>query len=80
MCDYSIDFIVVRRAVFNNFLRHDAPFNEKDLTPIHVVRLIEEVGRSHYDLGKAGVTLDTLEILSSEEGAAKSLRGDASNG
>lgn len=57
MCNYSTDFLVVRRAVFWNLIARNAPFREEDLTPAQVVKFIEMAGEDYVSRNKRGVTL-----------------------
>lgn len=61
--NYSIDFIVVRRAVFWNLIAADAPIKEQDLTPQDVIRLIEDVGNDYVSRNKRGLTISSYNVL-----------------
>ncbi len=53
--EYSSDFILVRRAVFGNFVAKDADIIEENLSPEDVVKLIQDVGRDYIKRNKRGI-------------------------
>ncbi len=53
---YSNDFIVVRRAVYQNFVARDAPIKEEDLTPHDMYLIIYDVGKHFANRNIAGLT------------------------
>jgi hypothetical protein len=53
---YSTDFLIVRRAVFNNFIAFSAPIKEEDLTPEDIYTIISEVGLDYTERNKRGLT------------------------
>ena len=53
---YSSEFIIVRRAVFMNFVAGNSDIVEEDLTPEHVVKLIQQVGEDYIEHNKRGIS------------------------
>ena len=53
---YSSEFIIVRRAIFMNFVAGNAPIIEENLSPEDVVKLIQEVGRDYIERNKRGIS------------------------
>lgn len=53
---YSSDFILVRRAIFMNFISHSAPISEEDLTPEDIVVIIQDVGKEYIGASKRGIS------------------------
>ncbi len=57
---YSSDFILVRRAVYANFVSYDADIIEENLTPEDVVKLIRQVGNDYVKRSKRKLTINDL--------------------
>ena len=53
---YSTEYILVRRAIFMNFVSEKAHVREEDLSPDIVVRLINQVGEDYKKKNKRGLT------------------------
>lgn len=52
---YSSDFILLRRAIFMNFIANNAPIREEDLTPEICYQLIYDIGEDYIGRNKAGI-------------------------
>ncbi len=52
---YSDDFIMVRHAIFLNFVSSGANIIEEDLDPAGVVKLIQQVGQDYLKRNKRGI-------------------------
>ncbi len=57
---YSSDFIMVRRAVFLNFVNANADIIEENLTPVDVAKLIGQAGKDYARKSKRKLTIDDL--------------------
>lgn len=53
---YSDDFILVRHAIFMNFVSADADIIEENLDPQGIVKLIQQVGRDYLKRNKRGAS------------------------
>ncbi len=53
---YSDDFILVRHAIFMNFVSAEADIIEENLDPRAVVKLIHQVGRDYLKKNKKGIS------------------------
>lgn len=54
---YSSDFILLRRAIFMNFIAQNAPITEEDLTPEVCFQLIYDIGEDYVRRSKRGFTI-----------------------
>ncbi len=53
---YGDDFVMVRRAIFLNFVSAKAGIKEEDLSPQDVVILIQQVGQDYMRRNKRGIS------------------------
>lgn len=53
---YSSDFILLRRAIFMNFIASNAPIREEDLTPEICYQLLFDIGEDYAEKNKAGLS------------------------
>lgn len=54
---YSSDFIMLRRAIFMNFIAQNAPIQEEDLTPEICFQLLYDIGEDYIRRNKRGFTI-----------------------
>jgi hypothetical protein len=54
--EYSTDFLIVRRAVFMNFIARNAPIREEDLTPQDIYAIIYDLGKHFASQNVAGLS------------------------